>query len=188
MEDQKTSRDHAPTDSRFGPWRVWFDPPPIGTRDCDWHYQHEDADGESPGWMYGHCASRDDCFAEIIDGYEDRAEVVPRKAERPFWVLEDPRCEAWSPTPQYLHKGAKFYQQPPHNWAPNWCDNLLQTPNIQEAMRFATKGEAEDFKANHGPDARLNLWEAREHVMCALRDGASSRPPVTSDAVPGRPK
>lgn len=56
----------------FGPWRIWFDPPPIGARNCDWHYQHEDADGESPGWMYGHCASRDDCLEEIITHYEER--------------------------------------------------------------------------------------------------------------------
>lgn len=57
----------------FGPWRVWFDPPPIGTRECDWHYQHEDAEPECPAWMHGHCASRDACIAEIIDGYEERA-------------------------------------------------------------------------------------------------------------------
>lgn len=78
-EDQGSSRDHALTDSvaldgeHFGPWRVWFDPPPIGTRECDWHYQHEDAEPECPAWMHGHCASRDACIAEIIDGYEERA-------------------------------------------------------------------------------------------------------------------
>jgi hypothetical protein len=78
-EDQGASRDHALTDSvaldgeHFGPWRVWFDPPPIGTRECDWHYQHEDAEPECPAWMHGHCASRDACIAEIIDGYEERA-------------------------------------------------------------------------------------------------------------------
>ena len=77
-EDQGSSRDHALTDSvaldgeHFGPWRVWFDPPPIGTRECDWHYQHEDAEPECPSWMYGHCASREACIVEIIDTYEER--------------------------------------------------------------------------------------------------------------------
>lgn len=60
------------TDTRIGPWRVWFDPPPIGTRNCDWHYQHDDAEPECPAWMHGHCASRDACIVEIIDTYEER--------------------------------------------------------------------------------------------------------------------
>jgi hypothetical protein len=59
-------------DTRIGPWRVWFDPPPIGTRNCDWHYQHDDAEPECPAWMHGHCASRDACIVEIIDTYEER--------------------------------------------------------------------------------------------------------------------
>ncbi len=72
------SRDHAQTDcialesERVGPWRIWFEPPPIGTRECDWHYQHEDAEPECPSWMYGHCASREACIVEIIDTYEER--------------------------------------------------------------------------------------------------------------------
>lgn len=73
-----SSRDHdlsagsALDGERVGPWRIWFDPPPIGARNCDWHYQHEDAEPEGPAWMHGHCASRDACIAEIIDQYEER--------------------------------------------------------------------------------------------------------------------
>lgn len=58
-------------DDRIGPWRIWFGPPPIGTRNCDWHYQHEDDDG-SCGWMSGSCGSRDECLEEIIIQYEER--------------------------------------------------------------------------------------------------------------------
>lgn len=58
-------------DDRIGPWRIWFDPPPIGARNCDWHYQHEDDDG-SRGWMSGSCATREDCLEEIITQYEER--------------------------------------------------------------------------------------------------------------------
>lgn len=58
-------------DDRIGPWRIWFYPPPIGARNCDWHYQHEDDDG-SCGWMSGSCATREDCLEEIITQYEER--------------------------------------------------------------------------------------------------------------------
>lgn len=64
----------TPTDFKIGPWRIYLDPPPIGTRSCDWHYIHDDYDGpESPAWMTGHCASREACIADIMEGYEDRA-------------------------------------------------------------------------------------------------------------------
>lgn len=59
---------------KIGPWRIWFDPPPIPVRDFDWHYQHEETDLDCPSWMNGSCASREACIAEIIEGYEDRAE------------------------------------------------------------------------------------------------------------------
>lgn len=78
VEEVSSSRDHAQTagfareGEIVGPWRIWFDPPPIGTRECDWHYQHEDAEPECPSWMYGHCASREACIVEIIDTYEER--------------------------------------------------------------------------------------------------------------------
>jgi len=78
VEEVSSSRDHAQTagfareGEIVGPWRIWFDPPPIGTRECDWHYQHDDAEPECPSWMHGHCASREACIAEIINTYEER--------------------------------------------------------------------------------------------------------------------
>lgn len=78
VEEVSSSRDRAQTagfareGEIVGPWRIWFDPPPIGTRECDWHYQHDDAEPECPSWMHGHCASREACIAEIINTYEER--------------------------------------------------------------------------------------------------------------------
>lgn len=60
-------------DSKVGPWRIYYDPPPIGTRICDWHYIHDDCDGpESPSWMHGSCESREACLVEIMEAYDDR--------------------------------------------------------------------------------------------------------------------
>lgn len=60
-----------PQDFDYGAWRVWYQPVPVPG--CDWHYQHKQADEESPGWMHGSCASFNCCIQEIIDGYEDRS-------------------------------------------------------------------------------------------------------------------
>lgn len=47
-------------------WLIDFDPPPIPTRNCDWHFRHEDFDGiEAPDDRYGHAASLDEAKAEI---------------------------------------------------------------------------------------------------------------------------
>ena len=57
----------------IGPWRIEFYQPPIPTRNCDWSYCHEDYDGpDSPSWMSGHAATRDECIAEIFHQYEER--------------------------------------------------------------------------------------------------------------------
>lgn len=32
-------------ETHYGSWRIYFDPPPIPTRSCDWHFFHEDFDG-----------------------------------------------------------------------------------------------------------------------------------------------
>lgn len=64
---------NGPRESKIGPWRIWYDPPPIGTRAMDWHYQHEDCDGpDSPAWMTGSCASREACVEEIISFYDEK--------------------------------------------------------------------------------------------------------------------
>ena len=59
------------SDTRIGPWRIWFDSSGGRPPSCDWNYQHEDDEG-SCGWMSGMCASRDDCLEEIITHYEER--------------------------------------------------------------------------------------------------------------------
>lgn len=86
-----------------------------------------------------------------------------------FWVLEDLRCEKWSPTPQYLHADAGFYS---HNG--NWYGEIgggghLQTPEIHKARRFPSQEEAESFRMTHGADCGMNtrLWASREHAFVA---------------------
>lgn len=32
--------------TRYGPWKIRFDPPPIPTRNCDWSFVHDDFDAE----------------------------------------------------------------------------------------------------------------------------------------------
>ena len=29
----------------YGPWHIYYEPPPIPTRNCDWHFYHDDFDG-----------------------------------------------------------------------------------------------------------------------------------------------
>lgn len=63
---------------RFGPWTIYFDPPPIPTRNMDWHFVHDNFDasyeGPEDGWvgngLCGSGASVHDCLeqiAEIVD-------------------------------------------------------------------------------------------------------------------------
>lgn len=61
--------------THYGPWRVYFDPPPIPTRNCDWHFYHDDYDGapDSCDQRHGSAPS----FAEALcecDRYEDELE------------------------------------------------------------------------------------------------------------------
>jgi hypothetical protein len=63
---------------RIGSWRIYYDPPPIPVRYCDWHYIHDDYDasweGEEDGWVSnglgGSAESPEACLEEIRD-YED---------------------------------------------------------------------------------------------------------------------
>jgi hypothetical protein len=65
---------------RFGKWTIYFDPPPIPVRTCDWHFVHDDYDasweGEEDGYvsngLSGSGASIDDCKAQIADMEADR--------------------------------------------------------------------------------------------------------------------
>lgn len=62
-----TSGEHGETN--YGPWRIYFDPPPIPSRNYDWHFYHVNYGG--PGDLrYGSCASFADALNEI-DEMED---------------------------------------------------------------------------------------------------------------------
>jgi len=62
--------------TRYGPWRITFDPPPIPSRNCDWHFVHEDYDAELIDGTWhgsghsGSCASFADALNEC-DAFED---------------------------------------------------------------------------------------------------------------------
>jgi hypothetical protein len=51
-------------------WIIDYDPPPIPSRKCDWHFRHKDFDG--PGdYRQGHGSSYEDCLDQIADMEED---------------------------------------------------------------------------------------------------------------------
>jgi hypothetical protein len=71
----------APAETYRG-YQIYFDPPPIPTRNCDWHFVHDDYDGapnepdEGPAdHRCGSGSSIEDCKAQIddIDDIEDDA-------------------------------------------------------------------------------------------------------------------
>lgn len=75
------------SDIHYGPWRIYFDPPPIPVRSMDWHFVHEDFDAwtDDGDWrsngLSGSAESIEACKAEIADIEEEKgmiptAEVV----------------------------------------------------------------------------------------------------------------
>jgi hypothetical protein len=71
----------------YGDWIIYYDPPPIPARNCDWHFTHRDYDasyeGEEDGWVSNGLAgsgySVEDCKAQIAEIEEDRG--MPLTAE-----------------------------------------------------------------------------------------------------------
>ena len=63
----------------YGPWTIYFDPPPIPTRECDWHYVHKDFDGapDANDNRCGSAASFAACLNEC-DEMEDDALLSAR--------------------------------------------------------------------------------------------------------------
>jgi hypothetical protein len=51
---------------RHGSWLIYYDPPPIPTRACDWHFVHDDYDGEGDP-RHGSGPSVEDCIAQIAE-------------------------------------------------------------------------------------------------------------------------
>lgn len=63
----------------YGGWIIYYDPPPIPVRSCDWHFYHADlydCDCDQDGFFgndyAGSAASVEACKAEIADIEEDR--------------------------------------------------------------------------------------------------------------------
>ena len=71
----------TPTDFMAGDYRVWYDPPPIPTRNCDWHFQHKDDDGESAG-RSGDGPSAQACLADIVEQLTEELDTVREEARR----------------------------------------------------------------------------------------------------------
>lgn len=61
---------------QYRDFTIYYDPPPIPVRTCDWHYVHKDYDGAPDGNdnRCGHAPSLEDAKAEIDDWYEEQSE------------------------------------------------------------------------------------------------------------------
>lgn len=65
--------------TRTGIWTIYYDPPPIPTRSCDWHFYHDDYDGapihsesnDCPDKRSGDAASVEECLALIAEIEEE---------------------------------------------------------------------------------------------------------------------
>lgn len=70
------------TSIRYRNWHISYDPPPIPTRNCDWHYWHDDFDGaeDSGDNRYGHAESEEAAMASIDRWYEEEF-LCPRCRE-----------------------------------------------------------------------------------------------------------
>ncbi len=55
-------------------WHIDFDPPPIPTRNCDWHFWHDDFDGapDAGDNRRGRAPSLADAKAQIDDIEDDQ--------------------------------------------------------------------------------------------------------------------
>lgn len=61
--------------SRYGPWTIYFDPPPIPTRSCDWHCIHDDYDasyeGPEDGWVSNGLSGSWGSFADALNACDE---------------------------------------------------------------------------------------------------------------------
>lgn len=74
--------DQGAVEYRFGPWRIWFDPPPIPVRICDWKYWH-DEDDAAPDGSTGRSGTEHSlaaCLREIEEMLDDMAYDCPCSA------------------------------------------------------------------------------------------------------------
>ncbi len=80
------------TKVQHGDWTIYFDPPPIPVRNCDWHFAHKDYDGapDACDMRYGHSGSVEECIREIefIEDLESQSEAEerdPKTQMMPVW-------------------------------------------------------------------------------------------------------
>lgn len=55
-------------------WHIAYDPPPIPTRNCDWHFWHDDYDGapDANDSRYGYAPSLEAAKTEIDEREDDQ--------------------------------------------------------------------------------------------------------------------
>jgi hypothetical protein len=76
----KPASDPSDDVTTYGKWTIYYDPPPIPDRSCDFHFYHDDYDGaeDANDNRCGHGSSIEDCMKQIDD-----LEFVPDDAPIP---------------------------------------------------------------------------------------------------------
>ena len=54
-------------------FEIYHEPPPIPTRNCDWHWSHKNCDGPEDN-RYGHAPTLEDAKAEIDQWHEENGQ------------------------------------------------------------------------------------------------------------------
>jgi len=61
--------------TRYGPWTIYFDPPPIPDRRFDWHFVHDNYDasyeGPEDGWVSNGLSGAAESFAAALNGCDE---------------------------------------------------------------------------------------------------------------------
>lgn len=61
------------SETTYRGYHIYYDPPPIGVRSCDWQFYHDDYDGADGGDGRRGCGpSEEDCRAQIDDIEDDQ--------------------------------------------------------------------------------------------------------------------
>lgn len=70
--------------TRYGPWTIYFDPPPIPIRTMDWHFVHDNYDasyeGEEDGWVSNNLSGDSASFADALNGCDEMEDEIGERA------------------------------------------------------------------------------------------------------------
>jgi hypothetical protein len=88
------AKTRAQTEWRVGPWRIWFDPPPIPIRTCDWHYQDDNEETRC-----GDCPTMQACLDEIWGRVEEGKAICDALMEEAITKMAELRQEGDSNHP-----------------------------------------------------------------------------------------